>query len=1019
MPVDIPEHGIIRTPVDLDLAAREAQRLVNRSVSPLYRFSLLVDFLRRTAHLPELWTASYIRTFYPVLSACIRHEYVCYVDPGSWQIVLRTLISIKNADWVQREASFADTESAAWNKCSLSLATMHAFRELHLLLREHGWVHSDLTKREWAAVINAGTIGLDPCREYCDILLSHDACPPFLLRARERWEHSRADGQSPGVVLLDELQIGGMHAGLVLHIDVAAGKSGQTRVHFRNVLDEKNTTTIRQLTSAANAASQVVESRFQHSVPMHEWTVGFHEHEAAYAGESMGLATALAMAQMLQKDFNRAMRWDLQPHLVCTGGIADDGSVNDLPDSVLESKVHAAFFSPVDGLVLPAAHAENARGIVLRLQQRYPARRLEVYGVDSLDDCIAAPGIIRTEHRTMYDRTSEFVRRNAVLLLAALVFLLAVGGGYFWWKSRYDYPDLEYAYGQHIEENSLVYNPRHSEEWQFRDYGRVVAPELPFGDLEVGADATRNVYLWNMTPSNMEVQLGIEGPQADQWYISWNGDRQRVTATDSLRVMIKYVPDHPSTLNRARFTVRNPETGELLTSLNLTGAAGSPRPAGYALYLDGIDDMLFFGELAIAFARDEATIEFWLRIDDQSSCIFSNNRNIPQGPALQNMTISHYHDTLGIQVGNNASMVVPSQPLSNDDGWHHFALSFSRQQRRISFLIDGEVVLEKREEFIIEGVAMPFVTIGAYNNDESVQAPFRGAIDELRVWDHALPPDTVRERMRRRVNGLTPGLLGYWDFDVVSEISAHNANERTQDGRLFGRPAYIRSGVPLEGESDDIRVVRGQRTTKAMALLPCRWLQCGSDPVAGAPERSYAIRFRRDTGINERILTVMNQDAYLTLSSDQLQLAGSRPHPLQTRRGWNTFVGRVSRAQEMDVFVNGSFVLTCTDGQFQWGSAYRYEGLQVGIFNDKYNNFGPKYFDSSYPERRMGKTVSDFRVWKRRITDEMVAAFEHGDPTPDGLVAHWPLDALPDRNGNYADLVAGHLLHVWRYPAWE
>ena len=170
-----------------------------------------------------------------------------------------------------------------------------------------------------------------------------------------------------------------------------------------------------------------------------------------------------------------------------------------------------------------------------------------------------------------------------------------------------------------------------------------------------------------------------------------------------------------------------------------------------------------------------------------------------------------------------------------------------------------------------------YVTFGAYNNEESVQSPMRGALDELRVWDHAMAPDSVRANMRRKVDGLSPGLVGYWDFDVVAEVSAHNANERTQDGQLLGRPAYIRSSVPLRPLGTDARLVRGPGGGTAIELQSCRWLQCGSDPIRMSPERSYAIRFRRDGDIEGRVLTVLNQDAYFFLeTTGEFLIPGAR-----------------------------------------------------------------------------------------------------------------------------------------------
>jgi hypothetical protein len=1020
VPAQSPVRTAIDTPVELDLAARETQRRIARSASPLLRFQLLIDFARRTAHLPAVWTSTYLRGFYPVFSASVRHEYVRWLDPDDWRIALETIRTLESTDWARAEASFEETAAAVWKKCTMTLAGMYAFRELHELLLAHNRIEAVLTAQEWSAILNADTVRLDPFGKYRDILLRHGDCPQFLLRACAQWEHERADGRYPGVILLTESGYDSPPSGFVLHIDIGLQKSTVTRAHFRNPLEKNNSETMRQLADAAEAATSVARRHFGGGTPIFEWTVGFHEYQASYSGQSMGISTALAMTWLIQKDLNRDVRWELRPNLVCSGGIEADGRVKELPRSILHVKVAAAFFSPADALVLPAENAEEARVQVLRLQQRYPARRLDVFGVSSLDDCVAAPGIMRTVKRTVYDRTKEFAKRNLVLLLALLVLVLAATGMYFWWKSLYGYPDLEFTRAAPIEENALVYNPHRARDWQFRDYDRVVESILPFGDLEIGADATRNVFIWNMTPSDLDVLISIEGPDADQWYISWHGGRQSVNATDSLRVMVKYAPTRASASNEASFTVRSPDDGSLLTSLALTGAAGPPLPAGYALALDGVDDMLFFGEQAIAFARDEATIECWLRMDERNSTILSNDRNVPQGPAKSNMALSYAEGTFGVQIGNSHSEIpLAGRAFAGDGRWHHVALAFSRPLGRIRLMLDGETLLERTEEFIIEHVASPFVTFGAYNNGESVRSPMRGGVDEFRVWSRMLPADTVRARMRTKVSGLAPGLLGYWDFNIVAEVSAHNANERTQDGLLIGRPSYIRSGVPLDANGTDIRLVPGPLRARAVELQSCRWLQCGSDPIAASPARSYAIRFRRDDDPSPVILTVMNQDAYFILDPASISIDGNKPLALPSQEGWNSFVCRIDEQQNLVAFMNGTFLPTTSSPMLRRGPSYRYEGLEIGIYNDKYNNFGSKSYDDAYPRLRKRRAVTDFRVWNRRISDAAIAAYERGEATPEGLVARWPLDTLPDRNGNYRDRVNGHILHLWRYPVWE
>jgi hypothetical protein len=127
----------------------------------------------------------------------------------------------------------------------------------------------------------------------------------------------------------------------------------------------------------------------------------------------------------------------------------------------------------------------------------------------------------------------------------------------------------------------------------------------------------------------------------------------------------------------------------------------------------------------------------------------------------------------------------------------------------------------------------------------------------------------------------------------------------------------------------------------------------------------------------------------------------------------------VDHEQHAELFLNGMKTSTLWHADFMRGPGHRYEGVQLGLYNDKYNSFGPKYYDRMVPQLRASKTLADFRVYNTRVTDTAVAAYTRGDPTPDGLVAHWPLDTLPDANFNYHDRIGGHILHVWRYYGWD
>ncbi|MCZ7555790.1 MAG: LamG domain-containing protein [Bacteroidia bacterium] len=1007
------------TPLELDLTARHATRQLRRTTSPLRRFAILTDFFAQTEHLPAIWTASYYRALYPALSACVRHAYVRWGAPARWLRTLRILERVRESTWARETPAFDETIETVREKCCAALACVGAGREMHTLVREYDSSLADVSDALPARMLNAVTLGQNPVAVFISECYPIGDAPPFLVDAQASLESALADAVMPGVLLVDTGEPGTQITGVVLHPEISITPSAQWRAQFGNQLAEDEGSAHRQLRTALEAARSTVEKHFATELPPRRASVHFPDQHAAYSGQSMGLAVALALTEKLQQRFNRKQLWAMQTGICCTGGVHEDGRVLPVAEESLKAKVEAALFSPCVALVLHSALLERAQEHLQTLRVSWPGARLALYGVTSLDDCVSLPGIVRVIERNPYDRLLTFAKRKSTELLLAGIILLLLTVGYFWWKAQYGYPDLEYSSGAQIGQNALVHNPRRASDWQFRDFEEVRAAILDFGDLEIGADATRNLWLWNMTPSTLDVALGIEGEQADQWYISWNGGGQQIPATDSLRVMIKFAPTRNATGSRARFTVRDAHSGELLSSIALHGAAGPPLPGGYALRFDGVDDMLHFGEDAIAFARDEGTLEFWFRLDSISGCVLSNNRNLPYGPASQNMTIEIRDTTISYHIGNHRGDVRLGGKFLNSTGiWHHLAVAFSRKDRGIQIVLDGELIKDVSEEFIIEAVTKPYVTFGAYYNGESLQNPFRGALDEIRMWDRALSADTIRARMHSKLSALTPGLLGYWDFDVIAEVSAFNGNERTQDGQLLHRPAHIRSAVPLTpAPGADVRLIRKTKGATALELQPFRWLQCGTDPVEGSPERSYAIRYFRRPGSRRAVFSVMNQDAYVAVRDSFAMVVGFEHVTLPVRQGWNSVIATVDR-ERIEVLVNGSVAMTGTADLLKRGPGYRYEGLQVGIFHDKYNTFGPKYYDNTRPALLRTLAVADFCVWKKRLTPAELAVYTQGGIPRDRLAAHWLLDTLPDNNGNLHDSVGGHLLHLWRYLPW-
>jgi hypothetical protein len=244
---------------------------------------------------------------------------------------------------------------------------------------------------------------------------------------------------------------------------------------------------------------------------------------------------------------------------------------------------------------------------------------MEIVGVTRLDDVFERDGIIEQHQRTSVQRVRHFTRRHVVPVVAGSMLLLAAVTGWSIWKAWYDHPNLERVHGITVATSSIVYNPKDTLAWCMRDGRRVVAPVVPFGDLELGDGMSRNLWIWNFGIRDLSLRLEIEGEDAEDWYINWNPGDVVIESVDTLRMSVMFAPRTVGARKRAALVLRD-DWGNEQFRVTLTGGAGPPLPAGYAVRLDGVDDMLSFGVNATVFDAPEGTFECWMCPGARASC---------------------------------------------------------------------------------------------------------------------------------------------------------------------------------------------------------------------------------------------------------------------------------------------------------------------------------------------------------------------------------------------------------------
>lgn len=214
------------------------------------------------------------------------------------------------------------------------------------------------------------------------------------------------------------------------------------------------------------------------------------------------------------------------------------------------------------------------------------------------------------------------------------------------------------------------------------------------------------------------------------------------------------------------------------------------------LRFDGKEDYVNFGDVY----RDlklPFTISMWVNIDP--SCLdlavvfaSTNCRSAYSGFILvadRNYLHVQYGDGHGIKHpafrrGKEASIVLTHSK------WYHVT-AVVKDNKNIELYLNGvdaggEMTGESQYEM---GSKTPdgFASAG-YLVSNSVESHYKGAIDDIRLWNRALSPKEVANSMCNTLTGKETGLIGYWTFDELSGKVCYDKSPNKFHGKLVGSP---------------------------------------------------------------------------------------------------------------------------------------------------------------------------------------------------------------------------------------
>ncbi|MFZ1731686.1 MAG: LamG-like jellyroll fold domain-containing protein [Bacteroidota bacterium] len=1029
MTVDRPS-GYIRTPVELDSAARALDRALLVTPSPQRRFLLIWEFWKNTRELPPSWLSGYLMPLSPAFLELLRAPALSNLPAPVWRDAYTFFRQILEHHWSPVGNGLEELHDFAIEHLIRSHAYVSALRELHTFLVEWHWLESPLEVKEWTAVFGASTNAFGVFAAYVSVLQSRSSGQLYMFElVLQQWQAYRQRTDAVAVLLL-EIDGDDRHAaGRVLLMDILSqeGSSGENNIN--NMLGEQGYETVEQLNRAQELGESLISTRFGKAPAHRRYHFSLHESSIALVGGSLGCAAAAGLACGLTRRLNLVQRWTLPTTVACVGSLTAEGAVEAGSWEMVEKKLDVAFCSPIEKIVIPAVHREAALLYLQQLQRDHPKRRLDVFGISHFRDLPDVEGVLTISNRGGFDRAREFASVHATSLLLILITLLFGGGGYFAYRAVYDYPNFEHAMGLRVGESSIVYNPKESLSWCFRDEKTVVNNSVGFGDIEIGDGFTRHFWIWNMAPSDLSIRLSIEGADSSDWYINWSDDPATIPSAAKTQIAVMFAPLTEGSSKRAELVLRDSFSGEKLFGVRLDGAAGPPLPAGYALRLDGKDDELHFGLRSTAFdvtatSTKEATFECWLRPTTQlrNAMILHNGQSRQYDAEIEDLFLGFVApDTLYYRVGSAMGMcVLKGRQIAVTGQWMHLSLAISIPKHRIAICINGEELENRKADFLFDGPGTPFVTIGARNNGEKSDLCFEGDIDEIRLWHAFRTRDEIVKEMHRRLPGLTPGLAGYWDLDAAVENTVFNANKRAHSGTLLHRPVLVRSDLDLQPAKMDCRPVSRGDGRSAVELRSGRYLVAVRPVLPRHTDASFAFWFLQSEEPAVHFNYVLIDQGWVSVENNML-FTMAKKQSCEIVPGWHLGVCTVTADGHVALFVDGISIAesrTVPTGLQDWLA--RFEGMMLGFRFDKRQQLASKYYDWYHPTLSHPRSYGSLQVWTRLLTSAEISGLYEDHIVPgNDLAASWQLDAAPDRNNNFIDTVNRQLLHIKQVYAWE
>ena len=232
-------------------------------------------------------------------------------------------------------------------------------------------------------------------------------------------------------------------------------------------------------------------------------------------------------------------------------------------------------------------------------------------------------------------------------------------------------------------------------------------------------------------------------------------------------------------------------------------------PDGYSTMFDGQSGYLALNTSAAVITSDmDFTIEFWFKAaeDSKDAVMLSNGEGFGNnsGTSIDKFEIG-FNDKGILYFANNGEDIVVDGVYA-DNNWHHIAVTAGRTQGRVQIYLDGNLK-SYHEVDKIGSIANATTYVAArgwvdIHGRDSIDKYFKGAIDEIRIWNLYKTASVVNESMNKRLDGDEIGLIAYYPFEFYKEWQGSTELDYTlQDQKVITDPTQTAPVAVVNGNA--------------------------------------------------------------------------------------------------------------------------------------------------------------------------------------------------------------------------